>query len=57
MGLYKSLDNLKMSEIIVKEADKGSGVVLMDREYYMYSMLDDQNTYQVTQILKYTEYS
>lgn len=47
--LYKALQNLKTSEYIIKEADKGSAVVLMDEDFYsnnILAMLSDNNTYE-----------
>ena len=43
--LYSELDKLIQSDLVIKEADKGSGVVLMDPEYYnsgILKMLEDQ---------------
>ena len=48
-GLYNALSTLKSTNIIIKEADKGSGVVLMEREFYVQSintMLQDTAIYE-----------
>ncbi|CAG2250860.1 unnamed protein product [Mytilus edulis] len=47
-----ALQNLKSDKsIIIKEADKGNAVVIMDREYYrdsILNMLQDEMSYEVT---------
>ena len=46
--LYKALERLIQSDTIIKSADKGSGVVLMDNDFYndaIREMLSDTNTY------------
>ena len=46
----KALEELKNnSEIVIKEADKGSAIVIMDREYYkekIQTMLEDPQSYR-----------
>lgn len=48
--MYNALEKLKRNmDIVIKEADKGSGVVLMEREFYNNSithMLQDETTYK-----------
>ena len=47
--LYKSLDNLIKCDLVIKAADKGSGVVIMDHEFYNKGILDmisDSATYE-----------
>ena len=53
-GLYKALNSIinKLDKIVIKEADKGSGVVIMSTDYYdrkIKEMLDDP-TYKVVDI-------
>ena len=50
---WKELENLRANtELIIKEADKGSAVVIMDTEYYkqlILNMLQDNNYYEIVQ--------
>ena len=32
--LYTALDNLIDSDLVIKEADKGSGIVIMEQSFY-----------------------
>ncbi|CAF4327596.1 unnamed protein product, partial [Didymodactylos carnosus] len=47
---YKSLNNLKQrNDIVVKQADKGQGIVVMSREVYeakTYALLEDKESYE-----------
>ena len=48
---YEALKMLISSDLCIKEADKGSGVVLMDLKFYqecIISMLNDRNTYEIS---------
>ena len=48
--LYNLLKDFKSSDLIIKEADKGSGVVVMEKDFYLQGiqqMVNDQNTYEV----------
>ncbi|CAF4360906.1 unnamed protein product, partial [Didymodactylos carnosus] len=50
VGLYKSLNNLKRrNDIVIKQADKGQGTVVMSREVYeakTYALLEDKKSYE-----------
>ncbi|CAF4668342.1 unnamed protein product [Didymodactylos carnosus] len=47
---YKPLNNLKRrNDIVVKQADKGQGIVVMSREVYeakAYALLEDKESYE-----------
>ena len=50
-GMYGAMKRLSTSDIVIKEADKGSAVVLMDQVYYddmISRILHDHNTYNET---------
>lgn len=48
-GMYEALHQLTLEDVCIKAADKGSGVVIMNKAYYVSSMehmLSDKNTYE-----------
>lgn len=47
--LYKALNAIKSGDFIIKEADKGSAVVIMNKDFYVrvvHSMINEPSTYE-----------